>query len=990
MVGLFINTLPVRVKVPAEARVLPWLRKLQEAQAEARQYEYTPLVQIQAGREVPRGVPLFESILTFENYPLPPATEQYNGNGLHISHELATERTNYPLTMIMTASVQPSLRIMYQRARFEGAAISRMLGHMQMLLEGISAGPEQKLSELSLLRPRERERLLIEFNETRFAYPADSYIYELFEEQVERSPKATAVVFGEASLSYGELNRRANQLAHHLWKEGVGPDVLVGICAERSLEMVVGLLAILKAGGAYVPFDPTYPQQRLTYMIEDAGVGLLLTQQHLLDRVPPSAARPICLDALPAAVAEERSENPRRNVQAENLAYMIYTSGSTGQPKGAMNRHGALANRLQWMQEEYQLTAADRVLQKTPFSFDVSVWEFFWPLMVGARLVVAQPGGHQDPHYLKELIAKEQVTTVHFVPSMLEVYLEDGERQASGTLQRVLCSGEALSYTLQQRFMSQEKAELHNLYGPTEAAIDVTYRRCTGAGEPGSVSIGRPIANAQIYILDKWRRLAPQGVVGEIYIAGHGLGRGYYRRPELTGERFVANPFSDVPGARMYQTGDLGRFLADGEIEFLGRVDHQVKIRGNRIELGEIEAVLQQHGAVQQAVVVAQAAPSGGQRLVAYVVGDRATVSTGQLRSYLSETLPDYMAPASFVWLDAVPLTPNGKVDRNALTLMKPPAREGVAAPRTPVEEKLAAIWCEVLRCEQVGIHDNFLELGGDSILSIQVVARASRAGLRLTPRDLFEHPTVEALAEVVGRARAVTAEQGAVTGSVPLTPVQRSFFAEPRVEPEHYNQSLMLRISAPRYTAAVLRQTIKAVVGRHDALRLRFTQTADGAWEQFNAAAEANDFFSVVDLRHLGGAEQTAALEAHANELQASLNLSAGPLLRVCYYDLGESTPARLLIIIHHLAVDGVSWRILLEDVASGCEQAAGPDEINLGAKTTSYKEWAERLREYAAGNEVKEQGEYWTEVARRGRQVKRLPVDDEGGANTASGARG
>src|ERR1043165_6493154 len=572
---------------------------------------------------------------------------------------------------------------------------------------------------------------------------------------------------------------------------------------------------------------------------------------------------------------------------------------------------------------------------------------------------------------------------------MLEVYLEDGERQRSGTLQRVLCSGEALSYTLQQRFMSQEKAELHNLYGPTEAAIDVTYRRCTGAGEPGSVSIGRPIANAQIYILDKWRRLAPQGVVGEIYIAGHGLGRGYYRRPELTGERFVANPFSDVPGARMYQTGDLGRFLADGEIEFLGRVDHQVKIRGNRIELGEIEAVLQQHGAVQQAVVVAQAAPSGGQRLVAYVVGDRATVSTGQLRSYLSETLPDFMAPASFVWLDAVPLTPNGKVDRRALTLMKPPVSEEFAAPRTPVEEKLAAIWCEVLRCEQVGIHDNFLELGGDSILSIQVAARASRAGLRVTPRDLFEHPTVEALAAVVGRARTITAEQGAVTGSVPLTPVQRSFFAEPRVEPEHYNQSLMLQIGEPRYTAAVLRQTVKAVVVQHDALRLRFTQSAEGDWQQFNAAAEANDFFSVVDLRHLGGAEQTAALEAHANGLQASLNLSAGPLLRVCYYNLGQGTPARLLIIIHHLAVDGVSWRILLEDVASGCEQAAGPDEIRLEAKTTSFTEWAERLREYAAGDEVKGQGEYWTGVARRGRQVKRLPVDREGGANTVSGAR-
>jgi amino acid adenylation domain-containing protein/non-ribosomal peptide synthase protein (TIGR01720 family) len=992
--GMLTRYLPVQTLLAETGRITEVLKQLDQRTKEIEKWqEYFSWDELAGTSANAESAPFFSVLFDFHQLPV------LGGDG-DLTFSFVREYScldRFKLRLSCTANADVlDLQLYYDPAYFDLNDVERIGREFQQLLKSICAEPEIPIAELNLLDEVERERLLIEFNETRVAYPADRSVHEMFEEQVERRPKTTAVVFGEASLSYGELNGRANQLAHYLRKEGVGPDVLVGICAERSLEMVVGLLAILKAGGAYVPFDPTYPRQRLSYMMEDAGVGLLLSQQHLLDRIPVSAARLICLDLLPARVTAESSENPRRKVQAENLAYVIYTSGSTGQPKGVAISHQSLFNHSLAVSAAYGLTVNDRILQFASISFDVAAEEIFSALLSGASILL--PGEKVvDSMGLLRLIEDEKLSVLNLPAPFWHAWV----RELAATNRRVppcLCllvvGSEKVSleaFDAWRRFAPG--ARVINAYGTSETTITSTLyepeESAPAAGIGASFPIGRPIANTQIYILDKRRELAPQGVVGEIYIAGQGLGRGYYRRPELTAERFVANPFNEAPGARMYQTGDLGRFLAGGEIEFLGRVDHQVKIRGNRIELGEIEAVLRQQGAVQQAVVVAQAAPSGGQRLVAYVTGDRATVNSAQLRSYLSETLPDYMVPASFVWLDALPLTPNGKVDRRALTLMKAPASEGFAAPRTPVEERLAAIWCEVLRCEQVGIHDNFLELGGDSILSIQVVARASRAGLRLTPRDLFEHPTVEALAAVVGRTRAVTAEQGAVTGSVPLTPVQRSFFAEPRVEPQHYNQSLMLRISGPRYTAEVLREVMRSVVAQHDALRLRFMQSAEGDWQQFNAAAEANEFFSVVDFRHLAGAEQTAALEAHANGLQASLNLSAGPLLRVCYYDLGANTPARLLIIIHHLAVDGVSWRILLEDVASGCEQAAaGHDEIRLGAKTTSYKEWAERLREYGAGDEVKEQGEYWTGVARRGRQVKRLPVDHEGGDNLVSTA--
>ncbi len=600
----------------------------------------------------------------------------------------------------------------------------------------------------------EKRQVPLEWNDTRRDYRLDRCLHELIEEQVKATPERIAVSFEGAHLTYSDLNSRANVLAHRLRKLGVGADILVGVYAERSLELVVGLLGILKAGGCYLPLDPDYPKERIAVMLGDARPPVLLTQARIESGLPHYSGLIVHLDGEATSIAaQENTLNPDRVATVDHLAYTIYTSGSTGKPNGAMNIHKAICNRLLWMQETYQLTETDRVLQKTPHSFDVSVWEFFWPLLTGARLVMARPGGHRDRGYLIDVINREQITTIHFVPSMLALFLEAPETSTCTSLKRVICSGEALSYEVQERFFAQFKsAELHNLYGPTEAAVDVTYWACRRGEKRKTVPIGRPIANIQMYILDPQRSPVPIGELGEIYIGGIGLARGYLNRPELTAERFVSSPFDAKSGARLYRTGDLGRYLPDGEIEYLGRIDHQVKIRGNRIELGEVESVLYEHPAVATAVALAREDTPGDKRLVAYVVlrSDN-PVATSDLRDLLKERLPDYMVPAAFVVLDAVPLSLNGKVDRAALP---PPPLErefddDFQAPRTPLEAELARIWAKLLKIDRVGIHDDFIDSGGNSITVTQLASRAAEMfDVDLSLGGVFNTPTIAGLAE--------------------------------------------------------------------------------------------------------------------------------------------------------------------------------------------------------------------------------------------------
>jgi len=659
---------------------------------------------------------------------------------------------------------------------FEPATIARMEQHLQILLAGIVANPEQPLQELPLLTNQEQHQLLVEWNATKSEFPDHACLHQLIEAQVEQTPDNIALSFDGQTLTYRELNSEANQLAHILQAEGVGPDTLVGVCMERSLEMVVALLAVLKAGGAYVPIDPTYPQERLNYMIEDSHIPILLTQSHLQDQLPQNSTKVICIDHGWNANLTGNDKNPASAAQPDNLIYMIYTSGSTGKPKGVMNIHRAVCNRLHWMQQAYQLSNEDRVLQKTPFSFDVSVWEFFWPLLTGARLVVARPGGHQDPVYLASLIAIEKITTLHFVPSMLQAFLMEPDlEEKCASLKHVVLSGEALSLELQERFFARfpdPKVQLHNLYGPTEAAIDVTFWQCQRGSKQWSVPIGRPIANTQIYILNPAMQPTPIGVPGELYIGGVGLARGYHHRPELTAEKFIHDPFSGRDSVRLFKTGDLARYRADGAIEFLGRLDHQVKIRGFRIELGEIEAELSQHSAIKEVVVVTREDTPGNKRLAAYLVAnpDAMHPSVEDLRAYLKEKLPSYMIPTVFMYLDAIPLNPNGKVDRKALPApdtARPDLEVAYVAPSTFTEQRLVDIWTQVLGLDKVGIHDNYFDLGGASLQSLEIINKANEAGISLALEMLFEHQTIAELA--------TTADAQKATQAQPNIPVEES-----------------------------------------------------------------------------------------------------------------------------------------------------------------------------------------------------------------------
>jgi amino acid adenylation domain-containing protein len=768
VVGLFINTLPVRVHVPPDQNLIAWLRELREQHIAVRDHEQTPLSHVVGWSEMPRDTPLFESMVVFDRARLNTRLSQRGGSWLKRECR-AIEGPGFALVLKVYGEAESLLRILYDRQRFDDATIERMLGHVRTLLEGIAKEPERCLADLPMLTTAESHQLLVEWNQTQADFPQDKGLHELFEAQVERTPEAIAVSFEGEQLTYQAFNRRCNQLAHRLQKLGVGPETLVGVYMERSLELLIALYGILKAGGAYVPLDPEYPAERVAFMLQDTQVPVLLTQAALVGHLPSHSATVICLDSEWETLDEEATSNPASGVVPDNLAYVIYTSGSTGRPKGAMNTHRGICNRLLWMQDRYQLTEADRVVQKTPFSFDVSVWEFFWPLLVGARLVVARPGGHRDNGYLVRMVSDQEITTIHFVPSMLQLFLEEPALEKCTPLRRVICSGEALPHNLQERFLARLDAELHNLYGPTEAAVDVTHWQCQPERDlSGTVPIGRPVANAQLYILDRYGQPVPIGVSGELHIGGIQVARGYLNRPELTAEKFIPDPFSNDPEARLYKTGDLARYRPDGNIEFLGRLDFQVKVRGFRIELGEIEAVLSQHMAVREAVVVAREDQPGDKRLVAYVVPEAAsTVQSGTLRGFLRTKSPGYMVPSAFVQLQALPLLPNGKVDRRSLPIPEGErqATEAYVPPSNELETAIARIWQDLLQVDQVGVDDSFFELGGHSLLILQAHRRLSTITEReLSVTDMFRYPTIRTLTQYLGErpdgGRPISAQQ--------------------------------------------------------------------------------------------------------------------------------------------------------------------------------------------------------------------------------------
>jgi amino acid adenylation domain-containing protein len=987
MIGLFINTLPVRVQVSPEALLLPWLQELQSQQVEARQYEHSPLVQVQGWSDVPRGLPLFESLLVFENYPARSAIQEWSSS-LEVHHKHFRSSTHYPLAVLALPGTELDVQFRYQCHRFDTATITRMLGHLRTLLEGIVANPIQRLVELPMLTAGERHQLLVEWNNTSMAYPQDRCIHHLVEAQVARTPDAVAVVFEEQQLTYRELNIRANQVAHHLRALGVGPEVLVGICAERSPEMIVGLLGILKAGGAYVPLDPTHPKERLAFALSDAQVSVLLTQHKLVGALPTYAVRLVCLDTDWEAIAQQRQDNPVSGVRSENLAYVMYTSGSTGHPKGVMIPHCALSNHMHWMQATFPLTAADRVVQKTPISFDASVWEVFAPLIVGGQLIVARPGGQQDGAYLVELLAMQQVTMLKLVPSLLQMLLEEESLATCQSLRHVFCGGEPLPSALQERFFGRLEVYLHNLYGPTEATIDVACWTCERGGGRRVVPIGRPIANTQLCVLDAQLQPVPIGVPGELYIGGASLARGYLNRTELTAETFVPHPFSTEPGARLYKTGDLARYLPDGTIEFLGRFDNQVKIRGYRIELGEIGTTLEHHPAIRQALVLAREDTSGDRRLVAYCVPQRGCIpDIRELRSFLQTKLPDYMVPAAFVVLDALPLTPSGKVDRQALPApdqARPPLCEAFVAPRTPVEELLGGIWANVLKVQSFGIHDNFFALGGHSLLAMQVMSRLRKVFQVDVPlRALFDAPTVAGLARHVEELRQTGQSPAAPAlkavpreGVVPLTMTQEHLWALDRLLPgaPFSNMPYAVHLIGPLNVTA-LEQSFNEIVERHEALRTTFRTVADRPVQVIAPTLRLP--LPVEDLSDLPEAEREAtAQRLRRAEVLYAFDLENGPLLQVRLLRLGEQEHI-LLLTMHHIISDGWSRDVLLHELSVLYDAFCKGKPALLPALPIQYADYAHWQHQWLHSRAGTAQLAYWMQQLRDPLPILKLPTD-------------
>ncbi|QOQ77658.1 amino acid adenylation domain-containing protein [Pseudomonas poae] len=742
--GVFINTLPLRLDIDEQgARAA--VRATHARLTALLGHEHASLALAQRCSGVAAPAPLFSSMLNYRHRGAATRSADAQQAWAGMQTLVNDGRTNYPLTLNVD-----DLGDGYDVTALAQADAQRVCGYMQMALSGLVAAleqaPHQPLNRLPILGAEERQKLLVEFNATAVDYNLDQTLHGMFEAQVERTPNALAVKAGDRFLTYGELNRRANRLAHHLRELGVQADSRVGICVERGLDMVVGLFAILKAGGGYVPLDPAYPAERIAYMLQDSAPVVVLAQgatRELLGDVP-------VIDLDHDTWQHQPESNPHvPGLTAQHQAYVIYTSGSTGQPKGVINEHAGVVNRLLWMQDAYGLNADDAVLQKTPFSFDVSVWEFFWPLFTGARLVMARPGGHKEPAYLCEVIEAEHITTLHFVPSMLEVFLAHGDVSQAAGMVRVMCSGEALPGSLVRRFKAQLPGiGLYNLYGPTEAAVDVTAWNCARPDVPDNTPIGKPIANTRMYLLDTQLQPVPLGVVGELFIGGVQVARGYLNRPELTAERFLDDPFH---GGRMYRTGDVGRYLPDGNIEYLGRNDDQVKIRGLRIELGEIQARLLEHPQVNEAAVVAR-----DDRLIAYYTGLHTDIE--QLRAHLLQHLPDFMVPALFMHLDALPLSPNGKLDRKALPA---PGMEALivreyVAPQGDTEILLARLWAELLKVERVGRDDNFFELGGHSLLAVSLIGRLRQEGMECDVRALFEQPTLAGYAAITERMEIV------------------------------------------------------------------------------------------------------------------------------------------------------------------------------------------------------------------------------------------
>ncbi|HEY0544285.1 MAG TPA: amino acid adenylation domain-containing protein [Pyrinomonadaceae bacterium] len=991
LIGFFVNTLVMRTRLEGEATFREVLRQVRETSLQAYAHQDVPfekLVEELAPERSLNQTPLFQVTFALQNSSLP----EFEVSGLRMkAMEVVGQTAKFELTLEMEETPSGLKgHWQYSAELFEAATIESMARHFETLIEGIVGNPNLRVMELPLLSTTEQHQLLFESNETKTSYPDSLCLHQLFERQAERTPDAVALVFEGLALTYAELNRKANKLAHYLRRMGVAAETRVGILMERSVEMTLAVLGIMKAGGAYVPLDPAYPQERLSFMMDDAEVSIILMQERFSESLPESQAHLVCLDTEWEIIEREHDANPVVSLNSDNMIYVIYTSGSTGRPKGVMVPHRGVVNCLSWLQKTFRLTEQDCLLLKASLNFDASVWELFGAWLAGGRVVVARQGGQQDPGYLVRAIAENGVTTVHFVPSMLPLFLDEGElATVKASLRLVAFGGEAMPVETLERLQERLGVEAHNFYGPTEGCIGSIDWLCARDSERLVVPIGRPIDNTKAFVLDAHMRPVPSGVHGELFLGGDCVARGYLQRPELTAERFIPDPFTTQPGARLYRTGDLARYNRDGQIEFLGRLDHQVKIRGLRIELEEIEAVLATHEAVGECLVLAREDTPGDKRLVAYLVAapGETLPETSLLRRYLRDRLPDYMIPTAFVALDSLPLTTSGKVDRRALPapeLENAAKLEDEQGARTAVEEIVAGIWCEVLGRAHVGVSDNFFELGGHSLLATQVMSRVREAFQTELPLSCFyESPVLSELASAIeasmktGETTQFPPLERLSHGNVsPLSFAQQRLWFFDQLEPSSPIYNLPGGVSLRgSFNSSAFEQAMTELVRRHESLRTSF-QMMHG--QPVQVIEEARPFIlPVVDLTALlpDAREQEAQTLAY-EEARIPFDLTRGQLLRAKLLRL-DAEDHLMLFTMHHIISDGWSMGVLIREVVELYKAFAVGEESKLQPLSLQYADYAAWQRAWLRDEVLEAQLAYWRERLRDMPPALELPSD-------------
>jgi amino acid adenylation domain-containing protein len=980
LIGCFINTLAIRSDLSGDPNVRQLIEKVRHTSLEAFAHQELPfekLVEKLNPQRQTSHAPLFQTMFMLQTA----STTDREMYGLEVTPlDLTSGSAKFDLTLAIVRRAQGMrMGMTYNVDLFEPATARRMLGHFRTLLEGMVANPDARISSLPLLSMRERDQILVDWNRTAANYPREKCIYQLFEDQVEHTPEKTAVIFEGKPLTYGELNRRANLLAGHLRDLGVGPDVLVGLCAERSLEMLVGEYAILKAGGAYVPLDPSYPSERIAFMIEDSGIRVLLTQQRLLKQLPAIDGTTFCLDSDWSTIAAGSTQNLDLPLASRHLAYMIYTSGSTGKPKGVQIEHGSVVNFLNSMSREPGLTAGDTLLAVTTLSFDIAGLEIHLTLSRGGTLYLASQEVAAEGTRLRDALTSSGATVMQATPATWRMLIEAGWQGTPGL--KILCGGEALPRDLAQQLL-ERGSEVWNLYGPTETTIWSAAFRVS----EGKILLGRPIDNTLFYVLDRNQQPVPAGIPGELFIGGDGLARCYYKRPELTAERFLADPFRGTAGARMYRTGDLVRYLKDGNLEYLGRMDHQVKLRGFRIELGEIEAALRKHPSVQQCVVVAREDAPGNKRLVAYLVATAEAPRREDLRTHLKASLPDYMVPSQFVTLDKLPLTPNEKIDRKALPAPEKEISDtGVTrAPQTPTEEMIVGIWQDVLGVERIGAEDSFFDLGGHSLLATRLVARVRQAlGVELPLRSMFESPTPAGMASAIDALR----RSGRGLDIPPIASVARDrdlplSFAQQRLwflnqmEPDNpfYSLPWAMRMQG-RLDKNALERSLQDIVARHEVLRTRFVASESGVTQVVDTAAQIP--LKQFDLSGVAAASREDRLQEQIKrEIQQPFDLARGPLMRAALWQLSDDEYV-LLLNIHHIATDRWSMSIMAQELSAAYAANTKGTSASLPALNIQYADYSVWQREWLQGDTLRSQLNFWREHLAGAPPVLELPTD-------------